>query len=63
MTAGAAERSGIACYRLPIEEHLARSPKRPTHVMNVDTVVKVICLFVQYGDWQRTLDEAIPLKR
>lgn len=63
MTAGAAETNGIACFRLPIEEHLARSPKRHNHVMNVDTVIKAIALFVQYGDWQRALDGAIPVKK
>jgi len=55
------EVQGITCQRLPIQEYI---PTRYTHVLNVDTVLKIICLFGQYGgDWKKALEEAVPLRK
>jgi hypothetical protein len=52
---------GIQCLRLPIQEFI---PTRYTHVLNVDTVLRIICLYCQYdGDWKRALEEAVPLRK
>ena len=47
--------------RLPIQEYI---PNRQTHVLNVDTVIHILCLYVTYnGDWKKALEEAIPLRK
>ena len=55
------EASEIKTMRLPIQEYI---PNRQTHVLNVDTVVNIICLYSAYqGDWLKALEEAVPLRK
>ena len=54
-----AEERGVACFRLPVQEHI---PQRVTHVLNIDTVVQIIARFVETGDWRSTLMELVPLR-
>ena len=56
-----AELNAIPCQRLPIQEYI---PTRQTHVLNVDTVIHIVCLYATYdGDWRRALEEAVPLRK
>lgn len=56
-----ARQHGLPTARLPIQEYI---PYRQTHVLNVDTIMKIICLYAEYtGDWKRVLEEAMPVRK
>src|SRR5687767_9574335 len=56
-----AKEHNIKAMRLPVQEYL---PNRQTHVLNVDTVLKIIGLYTQYdGNWKRALEESVPLRK
>jgi hypothetical protein len=56
-----ARRVGLPARRLPIQEFI---PERQTHVLNIDTVMKIFCLYSEHaGDWETTLREALPKRK
>lgn len=59
-TAQLAEKFGLRCERLPVQEHL---PARQTHVFNIDTVLSIICEFQRCGDWRSTLERVVPQRK
>lgn len=56
-----AERNNISAKRLPIQDYI---PHRQTHILNVNTMMEIFCLYKEYnGDWKRTLESAMPLRK
>lgn len=51
----------IKSMRLPIQEYI---PNRQTHILNVDTMMKIFCLYPQHkGNWKLVLEEAMPKRK
>lgn len=50
----------IRCCRLPVQEYI---PNRQSHILNIDTVVSIICNYLYTRDWLSSLTSAIPLRR
>jgi len=56
-----ARKHGFRARRLPIQEYI---PKRQTHVLNIDTVMKIFCLYAEHeGDWKTVLETALPKRK
>ena len=52
---------GIKAMRLPIQEYV---PNRMNHVLNVDTVIKIFCMYPELnGDWKLILNSVMPLRK
>ncbi|DAZ92771.1 TPA: hypothetical protein N0F65_008153 [Lagenidium giganteum] len=60
-TLKAAEIAGVQTARLPIQEHIK---ERLDHILNVNTVVEVLCRFHENGgNWERALKESLPQRK
>ena len=50
----------IHAQRLPIKEHTLSNL---SHILNIDTVVDIICTFKSTKNWRETFDLCIPLRK
>ena len=50
----------IHAQRLPIKEHASSNL---SHILNIDTVVNIICTFNSNKNWRETFDLCIPLRK
>jgi tRNA (guanine9-N1)-methyltransferase len=60
VTLGRGASEQVQTMRLPIPEYLGQTAG---NVLNIDTVVQIICKHRETGDWASTLSETIPLRR
>ncbi len=51
---------GIIARRLPIQEFV---PHRLTHVLNIDTVISILCSYLQTRDWHTSITGHMPARR
>jgi hypothetical protein len=56
-----AEQHNIIAKRLPIQEFM---PSRQTHILNVNTIIKIFCKYGEYaGDWKLALEASVPVRK
>jgi hypothetical protein len=55
-----AEQTNITCRRLPIQELV---PRRQSHILNIDTVVKILCSYMVSEDWYEAIMAHMPMRR
>ena len=46
--------------RLPIKEF---APNNLSHILNIDTVISIICTYEKTKNWEKTFEEIIPLRK
>lgn len=51
---------GARTARLPIQENL---PVRLNHVLNINTVLRILILFAQSRDWKHAIVDAVPARK
>ena len=46
--------------RLPIKEY---TKNNLSHILNIDTVINIICTFNELKNWEKTFELTIPLRK
>ena len=59
LTLSRAEELEVTARRLPLQEYI---PERRTHILNVDTMLSVVCTYMATRDWADTLRRTVPLR-
>jgi len=47
----------IRSVRLPLKEYLGKVKKA---VLNIDTVVEILCVYLDIKDWKKTFEQTLP---
>ena len=50
----------IKAQRLPIKEHASSNL---SHILNIDTVVNIVCTYITTKNWKETFDLCIPFRK
>jgi tRNA (guanine9-N1)-methyltransferase len=60
LTMNLAKDYNLQTRRLPIQELV---PDRQSHILNIDQVVKILCTYLECGDWHKSIVAHMPIRR